>query len=257
MPQSRFLGAIGSQLRRVLALLSNLKTGCLSLLYPPLCLHCLEPLNQTSHILCPVCTHLMEPLDSKGRCPRCFSKNWAPKSRRCHDCSGKRIPFYRMGSVFPCFGPAVSLFRQMEHTNHRLFAESIAAYTVLQWHKLGWELPDLVTYVPLVFERRLAGCFDGNRLVALKLASFLNASCVDLLFSDASSTYQFRSKYRDHVQDKVVLIIDGITSSGNTMNKCGEALLSGWPRLIYGLTFLKKESDSHMKSEKNVYYNII
>lgn len=145
----------------------------------------------------------------------------------------------------------------MERTHHSGLAESIAAYSVVQWHELGWELPDVVTYVPLVFEHRFAGRFDSNRLVATKLASFLNASCVDLLFSDASSTYQFRSKYRDRVQDKVVLVVDGTMSSGKTMGMCGEALLAGWPRLIYGLTFLKKESDSQMKSEKNVYYNII
>jgi len=46
-------------------------------------------------------------------------------------------------------------------------------------------------------------------------------------------------KKKGEVQDKVVLLIDDVMTTGTTMRRCGEVLSDGCPTKIYGLTFCR------------------
>lgn len=122
---------------------------------------------------------------------------------------------------------------------------------VMQFDRLGWETPDLIVPVPrrLWFQgtnhaRLLAKAFAklvkrevlpcvGRRIGDLSQAGLNREACED---PQESSFYLKRGT---KIEEKTLLLIDDVMTTGRTLHQTAEALKEGFPKKIYALTFAR------------------
>lgn len=232
--------------------LEKLGKSFFHLLYPPLCLHCEETLEEYSQIFCQICLQQLDLIDPKTRCPYCFSDDFNPEvAFCCHPCRQKQQILHRVAAAFDYEGPAATLIKQMKYGGQPFLAEGVGAFLAAQFVYLNWPLPDAIIPMPMAPLRKLERGYNQSRLLADVVARHLERPMLDVLvrksgdFSQAGLSYSqrlqlsgdaFSLKKGQQLQDKCILLIDDVMTTGSTLRRCGEALLEGYPAHIYGLT---------------------
>ena len=231
-----------------------IKQSFLSLLFPPLCLSCEEPMHSPDHLFCDLCSSLLELIDPTLRCPRCFSLDYSPLKRKCARCSHIRHPFSGIAAAFEYTGPAAALVKKMKYGGLSYLAKTFAACLITQLDQLNWPSPDIIVPVPSSLDRKFQRGFNQSALLAREVALLLNISFQEPLtkpmgnYSQAGlriqqrkqlNNTQFFLKKKTRIQDKIILVIDDVTTTGKTLEQCGNALLEGCPGKLYGLTVCK------------------
>lgn len=238
----------------MLKFLSHLKDSALHLVYPPSCLHCRQPLPVAEALFCEPCNGLLTLIEPEERCPQCFGsgKNLAGKS--CDECNSIRQVLHRIGAAFDYAGPAAALVRELKYCDRPYLARGAGAFMAAQFIRLGWPLPDALIPTPLSRMRRLDRGYNQSELIAKSMGEILQVPVWNILkrqsgdYSQAGLTLaqrktmsgeRFRYTGGDLLQDKTILIIDDVITSGSTMHHCGETLLAGCPAVIYGMAFCR------------------
>lgn len=221
-----------------------------SLVYPSLCLNCEEELMDAGRWLCDPCLESLDFLNPRERCRRCFSMS---SGRMCPECLGKEDPFSGVGAAFEYAGSACALVKKMKYGNYFFLAKTLAAFLVTQWAALDWPMPDLVVPVPLSFDRKLQRGYNQSELIARQFAQMINRPCRNLLkrrfgdYSQAGLSYRQRMQFDPGgfqffgkgIEDRTILLIDDVMTTGRTLEQCGTALIGGFPKSLYGLAVCK------------------
>lgn len=223
----------------------------LNLFYPPLCLHCGEPLSRNTHRFCPLCLSLLTLIDPQERCPRCFSPDFLKTHRSCNTCSKKPPPLTHMAAAFDHMGPAATLVQKMKYCGQPYLAKGAAAYMALQFHSLQWPLPDVIVPTPISLLRLFERGYNQSQELASALSPLLNRPAENLLkrrnggYSQAGLTRKLRTnldpsafslKKNARLHDKIILLVDDVTTTGSTLYRCAETLQEQCPQAIYALT---------------------
>ncbi len=125
-------------------------------------------------LLCEVCLSQVECIDPASCCPRCFLE-WCR-------CDKMGTLFYdRLGCAFEYEGPQKSLLSAFKYQDRPYLAKSLAGFMLLQHANLGWELPDIVTYIPQSFLRKSFRGYNQSKLLAQHLAEMLDRPLISLL----------------------------------------------------------------------------
>ena len=232
--------------------LKQLKQSFFYLLYPPHCLHCQEILTHDK-IFCSHCTSLIELLDPHDRCPACFRADYQ-EGMHCIHCTSFPSLYYRTGAAFDYAGPAASLIRKLKYANQPYLAAGAGAFLMAQFHQLDWPLPDAIIPVPMSFTHWLQRGYNQSELLAKELAAFLKVPVWNTLERKSGDHSQaglslsqrralegkhFQLKPSYSLQDKTLLVIDDVLTTGSTLNKCAETLMGGFPASLYALTFCR------------------
>lgn len=156
-----------------------------------------------------------------------------------------------MAAAFDYEGPAVSLIKQFKYGGQTYLAEGAAAYLAMQFIALKWPFPDFIIPVPLSLSRYWMRGYNQSALLAQELAKILGCPCVEALkrksgdYSQAGLNYtqrlnlsgeSFSLKQREMLENKTLLLIDDVLTTGSTLRKCAEVLAEACPFKIYGLT---------------------
>lgn len=223
------------------------------LLYPPLCIHCEQSLEERSLIFCQSCLKLLQIIDPKTRCPYCFSFEFDPENQFCcTPCRQKPQLLHRIAAVFDYEGPATTLIKQMKYGGQPHLAEGAGAFLAAQFVELNWPMPDFVIPMPMASLRKIERGYNQSELLAEVFARFIDRPMLDILkrkggeFSQAglnhqqrlqlsSDAFSLRKRHAD-IKDKCLLLIDDVMTTGSTLRRCAEALLETYPDQIYGLT---------------------
>jgi competence protein ComFC len=222
------------------------------LLYPPSCLHCRFYLANPSHILCESCLQLMEPIHPSERCSICFSPESDPRLKLCKDCYQRPHFFDGIAAVFDFLGPPATLVKRLKYSNMPYLAESMAAYLITQFCRLDWPMPEVI--VPISWTHLWDRGYNQSALLAQHFAQFIQCPVQEALcrksgdFSQAGLNRsqrlllegeKFKCKEKMGLQNKTLLLIDDVITTGSTLKRCAEALQAFYPKKIYALAFCR------------------
>jgi competence protein ComFC len=234
------------------SLLKALSHSFLSLLYPPLCLHCETSLSSKYKIFCADCLGQFEVVLSKERCPFCFSSDLMEGKRVCDACLKKPTVFTRVLSAYDFIGPAATLELKLKSLHSSFLTEGASALMAHCFLKTSWPLPDFVVPVQQTFLERLVHGYNPNAQLAKNLAIILNRpylSCLNyrpfhFKINEESETMRekgvrFRLLNRSVLEDKSILLVADLLTNEGRMQECARALAEGHPEKIYGLTLCR------------------
>jgi len=225
--------------------------ACVDLIYPPVCLHCGLSLRVDQHLLCTCCLDLLEFLDFKLHCPKCFSLGFCSKKHICAKCSSKKSSLTAIAATFDYKGPSLTMIKNFKYGDKPYLSEGIAGFMAAQFVALKWPLPDIIVPVPISFSHWFTRGYNQAELLSKNLSLILQCEVQELLhrksddYSQASLNHNQRMKLtgksiqlkkNKNCQDKIILLIDDVLTTGSTLQRCAESLLEGCPSSIYALT---------------------
>ena len=232
----------------------RLKHSFLHLVFPPRCLHCEESTDHDQPLFCPACLSLLELIDPSERCFSCFGPRDPAQGRRCSDCLEGNSIFSGIGAAFDYIGPAASLIKKLKYGNQPYLAEGAGAFLVAQWGQLKWPVPDAIVPIPLSFTHWIDRGYNQTVLLAEQMSKLLEVPVWDVLhrksgdYSQAALSLsqrksldgkRFTLKKKFSLEDKTLLLVDDVMTSGSTLKRCAEVLVEGYPTRLYALAFCK------------------
>ena len=239
---------------RLRGIIENLQKSLLHLAYPTKCLHCEILLPPSSLVLCPACASLLELASLDDRCPGCFNLLEDEDSLQCTHCSQYPSHYIQMAASFDYQGPASSLVKRLKYSNQPYLAKGMAALLVTQLDRLQWPLPDALVPVPISFSHWIDRGYNQSALIAEELGRLLARPVWNVLhrqsgdFSQAALNLEqrrqlggkrFQINSRFCIENKTLLVIDDVMTSGLTLQRCGEVLQEKNPEALYALTFCR------------------
>jgi competence protein ComFC len=235
--------------------LQFLAKGVLNLIYPPLCIHCHGEMLDDAALLCSDCLPLLQLIEAQERCPVCFRSRGAGSRSPCRACAmGGDLHFDGIAAAFDYIGPAASLIRKMKYGNQPNLARGMAALMITQFLKMEWPIPDLVIPVPITLTHWIQRGYNQSALLAKEIGALLNRPVREPLlrrvgdFSQAGlskdqrillSGDAFSLKKEQQLQDRCLLLVDDVMTTGSTLRHCGELLLEECPSRLFAITFCK------------------
>lgn len=228
-------------------MLSSLKKAASALLFPPICRHCQKELPSSLNLLCESCQGALRLLDVRMRCRSCFAST---EALHCSDCLEEGINHkISCASCFDYSDVAKSLVLSFKFDDSPYLAPLLAGFMLLQYDRLGWPLPDHITYIPQSFLRAVSRGYNQSALLAHALGRFLERPVVSLLEKrhftlsqrsldrrDRESTSRELYRVENGVyKDKLILLVDDIYTTGATVASATSQLDTA--KAIYCLTF--------------------
>lgn len=234
---------------------SKFKDSLLSLLYPPHCLHCSENVENIDQLVCNTCSTLLDLLNPLEHCLICFSDKCLHEDGVCKRCHQTKQLIKRSASCFEYSGPAAAIIKKFKYSNNPQLAGGIGAFMAAQFVRLEWPIPDLIVPVPINLTHWIDRGYNQSALIAEQLGGLLGVPVKELLkrkngdFSQAGlsrdqrqkltiSSFKLRST-EEKLQDKTLLLIDDVYTTGKTLECCASALSTCFPNQIYSLTFCR------------------
>lgn len=229
-----------------------------NLLFPPVCLHCREMIEEDSSYLCHECMGKLQLIDPHERCPQCFSSEYTIELKSCPICQDKDlnlpVSLNHIAAAFDYVGPPASIIRKLKYGNQPYLAKGAGAFLVAQFIQLNWPLPDYIVPVPISSTHWIERGYNQSQLLAENVSLLLNKPLHLLLkrksgdYSQAGLNRQQRTlltssslllKKETPLYDKTILLIDDVMTTGSTLKRCAETLREGCPKEIYALTFCR------------------
>lgn len=218
------------------------------IIYPPLCWHCEEILQDHYHLLCSACFDLFSLLSPKHRCRRCFKELQAYKNPKEHPCIAGNV---RIASAFEHQGPVVTLLRRLTYFRQYTFAKALAPFLAMQWAQLQWPVPDLIVPIPQTFGRTLIRGINPVDLLAEELGALLGSPVSrllkrqDVLIPQRALPLPQRNALRPETfqwstipcdAHQTILLVDDTIVTGATLAMAASRLHESAPAGIYALT---------------------
>lgn len=119
---------------------------------------------------------------------------------------------------------------------------------------------DCITFVPLRRFRELKRGYNQSQLIAKQLSKAMNVQCIPLLKkirytgvqhnktakqrkADVFGAYDVSDKFKNSIEDKTILLVDDVKTTGSTLNECAKMLNIYGAKEVYAISFAltKKE----------------
>lgn len=199
-----------------------------SLLFPTGCLHCGADLFETKQ-LCQSCLQQLELLD--------------PRECRCSGLRGVD----QFGACFEYEGAQKSLLTAFKYGDKPYLAKSLAGFMLLQYSELGWDFPDLITYIPQSFLRSCQRGYNQSQLLAEELGKLMEIEVRSLLKREHFTPSQtllskdereglladsFSVCSNAEIEGKHILLIDDVCTTGTTIRCANLALAEMKPKSV-------------------------
>jgi len=227
----------------VLPRLTKLKGVALDLLFPQWCVGC----GREGGFLCPSCRQslprIMPPL-----CPRCGKPQ--PNGILCPSCVGWQAEIEGVRSPFRFDGVIRQAIHQLKYRNLRALALPLAKL-LKDYCATNPMSGEALVPVPLHKRRLRERGYNQSQLLTQELGKLITLPVVgDCLIRQRYALPQARTSSveerrnnvahaficRDHrLQDKQVLLIDDVATSGATLNACASALKAAGATSVWGL----------------------
>ena len=186
-------------------------------------------------------------------CPKCGEPQ--PSGRLCPSCVSWRAKIDGIRSPFRFDGVMRQAIHQLKYVNLRALAVPLAK--LLSNYLITNPMPgEVLVPVPLHRKRLRERGYDQSRLLAKELGKLINLPVVDgCLFRERYTPPQARTltvverrsnvagafTCHDHrLQDKQILLIDDVSTSGTTLDACAVALKAAGAVSVWGLVLARE-----------------
>ena len=228
--------------------LANIRRTALDLLLPCWCLGC----GKEGSFICISCRQKLPEIKS-AICPRCGMPQAG--GILCSACLNKKHYIDGIRSPFRFEGIIRQAIHQLKYKNLRAIAESLAELlgNYLTTHPIPGEV---LVPVPLHHRRLKERGYNQSELLAKKLGSIVGLSVMaDLITRQQNNPPQARAtsvaERRSNVanaftcrncslQNKRVILIDDVATSGATLNACAATLKTAGAVSVWGLTIARE-----------------
>ncbi len=217
--------------------LQSFRESVLSFVYPPHCLLCRTPLEESDG-LCPGCWEALGIIQG----PRCARCGCPGLSDPCANCADKAFVFSRLFALTTYSQSAQRLVHMLKYQGQTAAGQALgrALGRMLERESLAEARP-VVVPVPLHGSRLRERGYNQSVLIARAMARVLDLSLEDRALKRVRATETqtnldsaerganmegaFRSRRRDRVRERRVLLVDDVVTTGATANACAAALL--------------------------------
>jgi len=232
----------------VLPQLAKLRGMALDLLFPQWCVGC----GKEGEFICSAC-HRSLPRIMPPLCPRCGK----PQSSGilCPGCVSWRAEIDGIRSPFRFDGVMRHAIHQLKYRNLRALAQSMAG--LMQDYLVAYPVSgELMVPVPLHQKRLRERGYNQSSLLAKELGKLINLPVVDDCLirrrqappqARAATVEERRSNVVDafscrdrRLQDKQVLLIDDVSTSGATLDACATVLKANGATSVWGLVLARE-----------------
>jgi len=227
----------------VLPQLTKLKGAALDLLFPQWCVGCGKEGDFLCYSCCQSLPRIMPPL-----CPRCGKPQLS--GILCPSCVGWQAEIEGIRSPFRFDGVIRQAIHQLKYRNLRAIAVPMAK--LLKDYLIANPMPgEVLVPVPLHQKRLRERGYNQSYLLARELGRLVNLPVVeDHLIRQRHAPPQARTSSVEErqsntanaftcpnhkLQDKQVLLIDDVTTSGATLDACASALKTAGASSVWGL----------------------
>lgn len=217
-----------------------------SLFYPNRCKFCNE-LTAVFTDVCDDCMNSLPWIDGEiCECCGSLKTDCGCKGRHGHYYEGIVAPLYYEDSVKQCIR---NYKFNDERLNYKCLALLMSDTCASRYADIKF---DFVTYIPMRTKNRRKRGYNQSRLLAKRVAENLDLTFVDDLLvklyetktqrtcsqlerrGNLAGVFDVNEKYT--VENKTVLIIDDVKTSGATLNECGKMLYLNGASHVYCLT---------------------
>ncbi len=227
---------------------SKLRGWALDFLFPQWCVGC----GQEGNFICYSCRQAL-PRITPPICPRCGRPQ--PSGILCPHCVGWQTEIDGMRSPFRFEGVIQQAIYQLKYKNIRALAQPLAK--LLKDYLLTYPVPgEVLVPVPLHQKRLRERGYNQSGSLARELGKLINLPLVDNCLirlrhtspqARTSTVAERRSNVanaftcRDNrLQDKQVLLIDDVSTSGATLDACATALKTAGAASVWGLVLARE-----------------
>lgn len=189
-------------------------------------------------LFCSTCLKDLSLIEPKGRCPYCFGEWNGSNMSLCSTC--RRHPPILDGLAAACegMGPAATLLNRLKYGDRPYLAQGAAALMAAQFIQLEWPFPDLIVPVPISFSHWFERGYNQSQLLADAFGKIIDRPVQNLIKSKFGEC-GFKLATGKDATYKVILLIDDVVKTGNTLRQCVDLLEEIHPKAIYGLVFCK------------------
>jgi competence protein ComFC len=215
-------------------------------LFPPTCFNC----GMEGYRICPQCQKSFE----KSNATICTICGRRVRSKGvCYQCRIKRPEFDQLRSLYDYKGAVREAIHRLKYQNDIGLAEKLADQLIDFYRTLGWQV-DMIIPMPLFENRQIERGYNQSALLATPMSLQLgikNRSDVLIRIKDTKSQVGLSESERwknvsdafvanpKIVNNKSILIIDDVTTTGATMNSAALAARKAGAKSIYCLTFAR------------------
>ena len=220
----------------------------LNYLFPQWCLGC----GREGSLICPPCRHSLSRV-TPPLCPRCGRPQ--PSGVLCPTCVSWPAKIDGIRAPFRFDGVMRQAIHQLKYRNLRALAPTLSQ--LLRDYLAANPIPaEVLVPVPLHPKRRRERGYNQSSLLARELGKLTGLAVVDdCLIRQRTALPQARSASvedrrrnvakaficRDHqLQERQVLLIDDVTTSGATLDACAAAVKASGAASVWGLALARE-----------------
>lgn len=228
-----------SVVKKIISALKTAYISLLDLIYPPYCLHCHIRINTPLLYLCRNCISQIKRIDGQDMCWKCgaYLGPHIGIKESCESCHNKHFPFKRAVG-YGCYkGLLQALILQYKYGREKLLSDVLGKWTIecLKQNQSILDTIDLITIVPLSKTKLRQRGFNQSEILARQVSrafslplSVNNLIRIKEIPPQASLSRAerlrnvkdaFAIKYPDEFEDKTVLLVDDVMTTGATASE--------------------------------------
>ena len=217
------------------------------------CICCFKEIpDETKFMLCDDCEDKMNYL-SGNLCSKCGDK--LTLGGNCvNNCKTNRYLFRSNVSLCHYVDSAAKIIKNLKYGNKKYLAKYVADMMIAMVSK--FKDLDIITFVPASKTRIKSRGFNQAEEIAIHIGESLNIEVRKLLIKTKETTHQaggtqkdrmknledsfaINEEFEDEIENKNILIIDDVFTTGSTLNECTKTLKKKNPKCVYCATFAK------------------